>query len=473
MTKKLITISVILGLAMTLGLVGVAKAVFDDVTFGADTAVDIYYVGTTNTAKADLQVNSGGKVATYATDTDSVTVTLESGSDITFQSASGKIMNVDCSAGATYTAGVPSTMRVVYNASCPTVVLTIGASALTEANIKATPLTAATLSDYTVTFRTANTLTAGQKIKLVFGTSFTITESALEAKVTTFTDDGSPVGTLDADGLVSTAATKTITIAVPTGATIAKSSVINIVLDDLVTNPANASLAHTNGAPTMSALGIDIYTTTSGDVTIDSLVDQTPFNRIIELKPGWNIFAPSQELEAAAYATVLTPISGSWSAIYTLARADAGVMTWQTPTTIDPLYGYAIYITGSSTVKLPLDFAKETPSNSKISRSLAYKGWYLIGYVGSDTDGYMNAQDYCLDGLMGTNAQNDEAFTAIYDETGTTAGQAPSNHKFGAATEEAALDGGGTSMRFYQDYGYSVLTITDNLVLSGLRDENH
>ena len=471
MIKKLLSISGILAMAMTLCLVGGVDATGNNVVFTSDTSMNIYRIGTTSAS--DLVVEAGSQVAGIARGTDRVTITLESGSDITFKSAGNQVMTVtNCDAAyATFTAGATSMMHIVHNDLCDdNVVLTIGTGGLTEANVKAVPLTAGALAadtEYTVTFRTVSALASSDKIKLVFGTGYTIADSGGSAVVT---DNGTPI----TPTLTTSSSSKEVILTLDSAVT--ASSVIVIDLTSVVTNPALASSAYNAaGDPTMSVLGIDFYTTTSGGTTIDSLAGQTPYNRIIELEPGWNIFAPSQALETPLYTTVLTPIIDYVRTIYTLTRADAGVMSWTTPDgmTIDPLYGYAIYITGSVTQKLPLDFAKETPSNSKDSRSLAYKGWYLIGYMGSDTDGYMNAQSYCLDGLMGTNATNDEDFTAIYDETGTTAGEAPSDHKFGDATEEAAADGDGTSMRFYQDYGYSVLTITDDLVLSGLREENH
>ena len=347
MIKKLISASVILVAAVTIGAlvdVSPASAAGDEVVFSADTA----------TGLSDLVVKSGGQVTSIAVGASDVTLTLGADSDITFESASGAIMSVDCAGGSTFTAGSPSQMRVDYvdADTCTTVVLTIGSGTLTEPNVAANPLTAGTASTHTVTFRTVNALTSGQKIKLAFGGGYTIADNTTASNVTTLTDDGTSIAS--GISLASVAANKTITITL--ASSVAARSVINIVLNSaLVTNPATAS------ADT-AVSGIDIYTTTSGGTTIDSLPNQTAFNRVIDLEPGWNIFAPSQALENSAYATVLTPISGSYSDIYTLIwNSTTETMTWQTPTTIDPLYGYAIYITGSSAVKLPLDFAKETP----------------------------------------------------------------------------------------------------------------
>jgi len=461
MTKKLITISVFLvALVGMLGLVGVAKAAGNDVIFGADTPADIYLIGTTN--PSDLVVKDGSQVETFAVGTDSVTVTLDTGSDITFESALGTIMSVDCVGGVTaFTAGVPSQMNIVDSAACPTVVLTIGASTLTEVNVKATPLTASATSSYTVTFRTVNALTSGQEIKLVFGGGFTITASTDDTLVTPFTDDGTDISS--SISLASVAGTRTITITLASD--VAARSVINLVLDrSLVTNPSTASDA-------VAVSGIDIYTTTASDgSTIDSLVNQTAFNRVIDLVPGWNIFAPSQALEVAAYATVLAPISGSYSSIYTLEWDDTvtpNTMTWQTPTNIEPLTGYAIYITGGSTVKLPLDFAKETVSNSLFSRDLTYAGWYLVGYTGTDTDP-LEQQDDFLDGLT---VSGNMEYSVVVDLTGTTAGSQPSTHDIsGAATTEVATTGA-SSMDFYMDFGYAIFTTADSLVLGGSREE--
>lgn len=465
MIKKLITISVFLVMLVgMLGLVGLVQAAGDDVIFSANTVVDIYYLGTTDSASADLQVNSSSQVETFAVGTDSVTITLSdtgNDSDITFESSLGTIMSVDCADGATFTAGVPSTMQIVYNASCTTVVLTIGSSTLTELNVKATPLTASATSSYTVTFRTVNALTSGQKIKLVFGGGFTILGSSATTTITTLTDDGTDIS-LGITAFASVANTRTITITLATD--VAAMSVINIVLDrSLVTNPSTVSAD-------VAVSAIDIFTTTAAGATIDSKADQTAFNRVIDLEPGWNIFASSQALEVTAYATVLAPISGSYSAIYTLVW-DTGVtpntMTWQTPTSVTPLTGYAIYITGGSTIKLPLDFAKETVSNSLFSRNLDNAGWYLIGYTGTATNP-LESQDAFLDGL--TVAGNLE-YSVVVDLTGTAVNNEPSSHDIdgGATTEVAAT--GDTAMDFYMDFGYALFTTADSLVLGGSREE--
>ena len=476
MIKKLITITAFLAMAMTFCLVGGVNAAGDEVLFSADTNMNILDKNTGS--GSDLVVKSGSKVTTIAADTDSVTVTLGADSDIIFESAGGSIISVNCASGSTFVPGVPSRMNIVDHDDCHTVVATIGAGALIEVDVAANPLTAATASAYTVTFRTVNALTAGQKIKLVFGSGFTIDESVLEATVTNFTDDGDSVGTGTLAGgdfvftgdLVSTTATKTITLAIPTGTTIAASSVINIVLDStLVTNPAVASA-------TVGISGVDIYTTTSDGTTIDSkTASPTAFNRVIDLEPGWNIFAPSQKLQTpdaiGTTTSVLTPITGDYSTVYTLTRADAGVMTWTTPDTIDPLYGYAIYITAGSTVKLPLDFAKETASNGVYSRSLAQKGWHIVGYVGDDdgSNDYLSAQDEVLIDLK---VGGNEEFSQIVDFTGTGNPwtTAPSDHKF-AATMTTEYANATENMRFHIDFGYAIVTTADDLLLNGNRDE--
>ena len=463
MIKKLISVSLILTIAMVMGaLVDIEKidaVAYNDVTFDADTPAPIYLSGTTNAS--DLVVKSGSTAATFATDLDKVTVTLLTNSSITFESALGKIMSVDCADGSTYSAGATSQMVVAYHASCPTVVLTIGADTLTEGNVAASDLTAATASAYTVTFRTVNALTTGQKIKLAFGTGFTIAENSTASNVTTLTDGG--VSIKSGISLSSASAGKTITVTLASD--VAASSVINMVLNSaLVTNPAITTAA-------VATSGIDIYTTTSGGTTIDSLADQTAFNRVIDLEPGWNVFATSQALENTAYLTVLAPIGTSnYSDILTLVwDSTNSEMAWDTPATITPLYGYAIYITASSTVKLPLDFAKETTSNITAERILAHKGWYLIGYMGSDADGYMVAQSHCLDGMT-VNGQTQ--FSFIVDLTGTgLSGGTPSNHSIGSSSKSEAASN--TGMDFYQDFGYAIFTTSDNsLTLGGERERD-
>lgn len=464
MTKKLIPISVILAMAMTLGLVGVVKAGGADVVFDDDTKMDIYRIGTT--IASDLVVEAASQVAGIVRDTDRVTITLESGSDITFKSAGSQIMTVtNCGAGfATFHAGTPSTMHIVHDDTCDTnVVLTIGTGGLTEGNVKATPLTAGEASVYTVTFKTVSALTAGQKIKLAFGTGYGIAANAALSTTGVAVTDETGTSTAIASTFESTIATREVIITLTPA--VAASRVIEIVLTSVVTNPS--TLTHNAaGDPTMSVLGIDIYTTTSGGNTIDSLADQTPYNRIIELKPGWNIFAPSQVLETPAYATVILPITSYVKTIYTLTRG-AGTMVWETPTTIDPLYAYAIYITGSVNQDLPLDFAKEIPGNFARSRDLEHKGWFLIGYMGNG--GSLNAFANCLDGLVATGVNGTNAYDVIIDLTGQTTNNAQTNH-FWAADPLEQADGAGT-MLFTKDYGFAVSVNTTGMTLTGNREE--
>lgn len=462
MNKKIISISVFLAFAISLGLVGcvgIANADYDAVQFDADTSIDI----------EDLVISSGGKVAGIEVNVATTTITLESQSTITFTSASGKIMQLDHASAGTNEclAGGTSRLIVTYDSSHPVVILSLTGSTcttytLTEVNVAASPLTADTASAYTVTFKTANDLTSGQKIQLDFGTGFTIADSTSTAKVTTLTDDGSA---LSVSALDASSTAKSITITV--GADVASSSVINIVLDStLVTNPSTAS------ADT-SVSGIDIYTTDSGGTAIDTVLNQTAFNRVLDLVSGWNIFAPSQTLESAAVATVMTPISGTstYDALYTLAwDSTAETMTWQTPTTIDPLYGYAIHNKTETTKKLPFDFAKESISNSTFERALGHAGWYLIGYTGSSAS--LVAQTYCLDGLT-INGQ--EYFSRIVDLTGTTAdGSVPTSHLISNDTtyELAATT---PAMKFARDYGYAIFRTAAesgiNIVLGGDRSQ--
>ena len=459
MTKKLITITVFLGLVMMFGSVGCAKAVTGaDVVFSADTPMPIYKIGTTTAS--DLKVKASSQAAAIATDTDRVTVTLLSGSDITFKSASGEVMSVTgcTSTHAVFTAGTPSLMQIQHDSTCVSAVLTIGTGGLTEVNIKGAPLTAAaTATVYTVTFKTVKALLAGEKIKLAFGTGYGISSGTVAVK-----DDTVTIGS--SSSVSAKEVTITLTPAVVEG------SVIDITLTNVVTNPTAASLIHTNGAPDVTVLGIDISTTTATGTTIDALADQTPYNRIIELEPGWNVFAPSQTLEDYAddYADVLAPIFGSYDAVYTLTRS-AGVMSWLPPTRFDPLYGYAIHITGSSTVKLPLDFAKETPSNFAFSRELEHKGWFLIGYAGDS--GYLDAYDSCLDGLVHIGTTDHHAYDVIIDLTGASILSATSQTSHAWAADPTEQTDGSGNMRFTKDYGFAISVNTVGMTLTGNREE--
>ena len=470
MTKKLITISVFLGLAVIFGFGGCVKAVGDEVVFSADTTVDIYEIGTTSAS--DLVVEANSQVTTFVRGTDNVSITLDTDSDITFKSAGNQIMTVTgCTAAqAVFTAGTTSTMRIQYDATnCTSAVLTIGTGGLTEGNVKAVPLTAGALAadtEYTVTFRTVSALTDGQKVKLVFGTGYGIATYSTDETRVVITDVTIPdiPTTVTPSAFSSSGTTNEVVITLPD---VVAGRVLNIVLSDTVTNPS--TLTHNAaGDPDLPTLGIDIYTTTDGDVTIDALADQTPYNRIIELKTGWNVFAPSQALETPAYATVLLPIYGSYDAIYTLVRG-TGTMEWLSPTNIEPLFGYAIYITAGSTVELPLDFAKEGPTNFAFSRELTYKGWFLIGYAGNT--GQLDAYIYCLDGLVGTGVNGTDAYDTVVDLTGAgvSGGEVAQTNHFWSATPTEDQNAG--NMDFTKDYGFAISVNTIGMTLTGNREE--
>ena len=408
-------------------------------TYGSDT-----FTGSFDACSASGQIVTCTATSTFAKeDAGTVTITgIEAGY---------------VAAASTYTTTLYDTSASanIATASNDVIALTSAAS-LTQINVGANPLTANTASVYTVTFKTINALASGQKIQLDFGTGFTIADSTSTAKVTTLTDDGTDISS--GISLSSVASTKIIKITL--NSSVAASSIINIVLDStLVTNPSTASA-------TTAVSGIDIYTTDSSGNTIDQVLNQTAFNRVIDLVTGWNIFAPSQALENSAVSTVLAPIGTStYSAIYTLTwSAVTETMTWQTATVIEPLGGYAINISGAAQ-KLPLDFAKEEASNATFEKNLTHEGWQSIGYTGDSAS--LVAQTYNLDGL--TTGGNEE-FSRIVDMTGTTAGSDPSSHAINSSTV-SELAGATSTMKFAKDYGYLVFTTVDNLVLGGVRDQ--
>ena len=443
MTKKIISISAILVLALFVGLAGIAKAAGNDIVFSAATTIGIQ----------DVVVSSGSQVEGIVVDTSTVTVSMASGSTITFVSPSGKEMTLSPAAAGIvdYSTIGTTTTTITYNSDYPEVVLTVAStlySKLTEVNVYANPLTAGSASEYTITFKTSTVLSAGDdKIQLDFGTEFIIVDTGtVEVKddATTITSSFTTAGTI---------VTITLTTAV------VASSIIEITLTDVVTNPSTAT------ADTAES-GIDIYTTNNAGTKIDVVLNQTAFNRVITLVNGWNIFAPSQTLESSAVATVITANAGltsdHYDALFTLVW-DGSIMDWQTATTIDPLYGYAIHIISGTTHELPLDFAEEKPSNSTFSRDLDNKGWYLIGYTG--TTASLDAQTNCLGGLT---TGGYEEFSSIVDLTGTTSGSVPTSHLISdSSTSEIATDSG---MLFAKDYGYAVFTTLINLTLEGSRD---
>ena len=465
MTKKIISISAILVLALFVGLVGTAKAAGNDIVFSAATTIGIQ----------DLVVSANSQVEGIVIDTATVTVTMASGSTITFTSDEGREMTLTPAAAAaaftvSYTAGGASTVTITWNAAYPEVVLTVASTVytnLTEVNVYANPLTADTASAYTVTFKTATQLVATDKIQLDFGTGFTgqITDGIADTGVGTIvlTDDGASV---TPSAFLTNQSARTIIITLP--GTVAVNSVINIVLNSsLVKNPATVT------ADT-AASGIDIYTTDStGNTKKDVALNQTAFNRVIDLVNGWNIFAPSQLLEDSDIATVITENAGftsgvgnDYDVLWTLTlHTTTNTMQWATPSDNDivPLYGYAFHNISGGTLKLPLDFAKEEYNNATFSRLLSDQGWHLIGYTG--TSASLNAQTNCLGGLI---IGSTEYFSSIVDLTGTTSASAATSHLISSSITTELASGSG--MLFTKDYAYLVFTIADDLNLEGNRD---
>lgn len=332
MTKKLITISVFLGLMMMLGLVGVANADYNDVQFSATTAIGF----------SDLVVKPGSRVQQMVVDASDVTVTLTPGSQVTFFSDAGNIMVLNYpSAGVNVCDDSgDATLVVSYDSDHPIVILSLSG---TICDTEGLP----TISTVVVTSATVVTVTMSELIEYVnSGTGeAALLNASTGAKFAGVTP--SAVSTID-----GTSDSFTFTFADLTVAAVRDDSTLTLpngILEDTGSNHL---------ANSASSVVTDL-------ATINQLYDF-----VFAVQIGQN------------FMSIPYNASTSLTKSYTQGDAEISIQTigdaggdFVNASSYTPLYGY--YINSDTALYLRLN--ENTASAAPFDRTFSATGWHLIG----------------------------------------------------------------------------------------------
>ena len=345
MIKKLIPISVILALAVSLGLVGVASAAGNDVVF----------TSATTTGVSDLVISAGSQVQSIVIGTATVIMTMASGSTITFTSAGGNRMVLDHPDVATGTCTATtnvSSIVIPYNATYPTVTLNLTGETCvaTEAPI---------ISAMVVTNTTTVTITFSRSIAYV-------TDSAGLIAVTTFAGKTPSSTSISGADLVLTFASGDLT----DGA---------VKDDSKLILPTNQIRSLINAAKVFAGTTTQVITDLA---TINQLYDF-----VFMIQTGQNFMSIPYDITTTLANSYVTPATKTIS-IQTIDNAGgifetvllAGVPT---PTSFDPLYGYYIN-SDAGDVYLRLKKTAAASQSLTFSRTFTAIGWHLIGVASNN-----------------------------------------------------------------------------------------
>ena len=367
MIKKLIPISVILALAISLGLVGVAKAGYDDVIFSADTSIGV----------GDLVVSSGSRVVSIVVGASTVTITSDTASGITFTSAAGNIMELDNSAAGVNVCNADgtSTLTVSYVLSDAEVVLSLPGGTCSGTGLP-------TVSTVVVASTTTVTVTMSEKINYVAGK----TSTDLLAGTTFAGLTPTAVSTIN-----GTSASFTLTFAAGAlaGAGVKDNSVLVL--------PA-AVLEDTDG---------NDFAGTSNKVVTTLLSINQLYDFVFVIQTGQNfmsipydVVGPDGTAVNTAAKVALTYVVPN-GAIYTYTISDAGG-AFGNAASFAPLYGY--YITSTATSDVYLRLNKASTQSSVFERTMTATGWHLIGVASNNVATAINSDtdDDVLSSLAGT-----------------------------------------------------------------------
>ena len=345
MIKKLIPISVILALAMTIGLVGVANAAWNSVQFTANTPTGV----------SDLIITSGSKIEQIVIGGSTITITLASGSTITFTSASGQEMVLNDPIATVAYAVSGSSLAITYVEGHPTVVVSLTGKSY-----------APIISALVVTNTTTVTVTFDKSIDYVFDST------ALIAAGTRF------AGVAPTSTSISGAA---LTLTFASGALKAAG-----VKDDSVLVLPAGQIKEYNRTNTFLGTSTQVVTTLS---TINQLYDFT-----FAVQEGQNFMSIPYDVVgpdgtavntlAKVAATYVVPASKT---ISTQTIGDAGGNS-ANASSFSVLYGYYINTDVTSDVYLRLN--KASSQSSTFERTLTATGWHLIGVASNNVAATIN-----------------------------------------------------------------------------------
>lgn len=350
MTKKLIPISVILVLAVMFGLVGAANAAYDEVTFSNDTLIGIQ----------DLKVSSGSKVKSIAVGDTTISITLESGSTITFTSATGQIMQISPAIGSgnVCDASDDASLTIIYDVANPVVVLSLTGGDCADSSLLPTVSTVVVASTTTVT------VTMSEKIDYVSGkTSADLLDGT--AKFAGHTP--SAVSTID-----GTLTSFTFTFA----------AALTGVKDDSVLLLPSGVL--TNGSSNLAEVTDQVVTTLS---SINQLYDF-----VFMIQQGQNFISVPYDVTTTVGNSYVDPSPTSITIFTILDATGAGSFTGVSSSAVfEPLDGYYINSTGSDDVYLRLKKTAAVSQTLIFERTLSATGWHIIGVASNNVSDCIGA----------------------------------------------------------------------------------
>lgn len=335
MIKKLITISVMLAMVLTVGFAGVANAVaaYDDVSFTAETPVTVD--GNT------LLISNLSKVVSMVVNTSSIDLVLLTNSTITFSSATGRVLTTDLPV-ATYScgAGGVSSITIPYNSNYPNVNLTVGA-------VICDAVAAPVISSVEITGSTTIDVTFSKDMKFI-----TDKDSSTLIAVTTFADVAPASATISGRVL-----------------TLTFGSVLTGIKDNSKLVLPTGQVEETGGEDFAGVLAGDNQYVTDL-VTINQLYDF-----VFAVQVGQNFMSVPYD--------VSTTLANS----YTEGSAEISIQTigddggiFANADSYSPLYGY--YISSDTALYLRLD--KDTSQNSTFLREFTATGWHIIGVASNN-----------------------------------------------------------------------------------------
>lgn len=353
--KKIILIAaIVIGLVAVLGLILVAgaQAAYNDVKFSAPTPLAIQ----------DLTVQTGSQVVSLVVNNDStVTVTLALYSSITITSAQGRVMQLNQTSVATNRcyADDSSSITIPYNATYPTVILSLTGTLCTGAK-GVVP----TVSGVKVGSKTTVVVTMSEKITYVTLPAVKTSADLLNGN-TTFAGKTATAVTL----INGSSTSFTLTFASGDLTSAGVTDVSKLIM------PAGV-LENATG-------GLDFAGLTAGSnqyVTDLASINQL-YDFVFAIQPGKNFMSVPFEVSTTLANSYTDPGGVPNTSIQYITDATAG--TFANASSYNALYGYYILSSAPTNVYLRLN---KTASVGGFSRTFTATGWHIIGVASNDVE---------------------------------------------------------------------------------------
>jgi len=341
MIKKLIPISVILALAMTVGLVGLANAAWNSVQFTANTPTGV----------EDLIITSGSNVDTIVIGTSTITVTLASGSNITFTSANGNIMKLDHPIATNVcNAGGDSFLTIPHSAAYPTVILRLAG---TTCSVAVVP----TITSVVITNSTTVTVTFSKDI------DYLTDAAAFKAAVVSFGGTGIDSSSISGNVL-------TLTFA---------SALTGIKDDSKLVLPAQI-----RDADDVTKI-ITAVTAVTNQVVTDLATINQLYDFVFVIQTGQNFVSVPYNVTTTLANSYVDPSPTSITIFTILDSAGGGTFSGVLSSAVfEPLDGYYINSTGSTDVYLRLKKTAAASQSLSFERTFSAVGWHIIGVASNN-----------------------------------------------------------------------------------------